>query len=74
MNCFSECRFYELLVVAASVCCIKALAFLTVYGELSTAHMPEEFAAARVRLQQEWTFNAGFVSRFTIVFFFLSRR
>jgi hypothetical protein len=32
------------------------------YGELSTARVPKEFAAVRARLQQEWTFNAGFVS------------
>ena len=40
----------------------KTLAFLTLYDELSAARTPERFAAVRVRLQQEWIFNAGFVS------------
>ncbi|KIM36083.1 hypothetical protein M413DRAFT_78631 [Hebeloma cylindrosporum] len=35
------------------------------YGELSVAHTPEEFSLVRTRLQQEWTFDGGFVSRFT---------
>ena len=40
--------------------------------ELSGAHsIPEEFAPVRLRLQLEWIFNGGFVSRstgFTFVF------
>jgi len=44
----------------------KTLASLTVYGELFAAHTPEEFASVHTRLQQEWTFNGGFVSQFTI--------
>ena len=38
---------------------------LTIYYELSAARIPEEFAPVRLRLQREWTFNGGFVSRFT---------
>jgi hypothetical protein len=49
---------------------IRALESLTVYGELSTARTPEEFAPVRLRFQREWTFNGGFVSRFTITFCF----
>lgn len=45
----------------------RALASLTMYGELSVAHVPEEFAPLRTRFQQEWSFAIGFVSRFTIV-------
>ena len=41
---------------------------LTMYGELSAARTPEEFAAVRLRFQTEWTFNGGFVSRFTMMF------
>ena len=44
--------------------CSRALAFLTIYGELSVARLPEEFALLRMALQQEWTFSGGFVSRF----------
>ena len=39
------------------------------YGELSAARVQEEFAPVRIRLQQEWLFDAGFVSRFIILFF-----
>ena len=35
---------------------------LTMYGELSAARIPEEFAAVRSRFQSEWSFNGGFVS------------
>jgi hypothetical protein len=44
----------------------RTLASLTVYGELHAARAPEEFALVHTRLQQEWTFNGGFVSLFTI--------
>jgi len=47
----------------------RTLASLTIYGELSVAHIPEEeFALLRMRLQQEWIFDGGFVSRFSIRF------
>ena len=46
----------------------KTLASLTIYGEISVARIPEEFASLRMRLQQEWTFNGGIVSRFSIRF------
>jgi len=39
------------------------------YGELSAAHVQEEFAPVRIRLQQEWIFNVGFVSRFIFCLF-----
>jgi len=42
----------------------RTLEFLTVYNELCT----EDFAPVRTKLQQEWTFDGGFVRRFTIVF------
>ena len=72
---FSAHRLKELIVTATLVWYGKALTFLTLYHEISTAHTPEGFAAVRVRLQQEWIFNAGFVSRFTITFFlFLTPR
>ena len=44
----------------------KTLASLTVYGELFAARTPGEFAIVHTRLQQEWTFNGGFVSLFTL--------
>jgi hypothetical protein len=45
----------------------RTLASLTIYSELSVAHIPEEeFALLRMRLQQEWIFDGGFVSRFSI--------
>jgi hypothetical protein len=47
-----------------------ALESLTMYGQLSAARSPEEFAPVRLRFQQEWTFNGGFVSRSTIMFGF----
>ena len=46
----------------------RTFASLTIYGELSVAGIPEEFALLRMRLQQEWTFSGGFVSRFSIKF------
>jgi len=48
----------------------RILASLTMYGELSVACTLEEFAFVRTRLQREWTFDGGFVSRFTIMFLF----
>jgi len=45
----------------------RALSSFTLYGELSVACTPEEFASVRSRLQLEWTFDGGFVSRFTTV-------
>jgi len=49
---------------------IRALESLTMYRELSTARIPEEFAPVHLRFQREWTFNAGFVSRFSVTFHF----
>jgi len=46
---------------------IRALSFFTLYGELSVACTPEEFASLRSRLLQEWSFDGGFVRRFTTV-------
>ena len=71
LKCFSAHRLKELIVNTTLVWYGKALAFLTLYHELSTARTPEGFAAVRVRLQQEWIFNASFVSRFTITFLLL---
>ena len=48
----------------------RALESLTMYGELSAALIPEEFALVRMRFQREWTFNGAFVSRFVIMFCF----
>jgi hypothetical protein len=45
----------------------RTLSSLTPYGELSIACTPEEFAFVRSRLQQEWSFAGGFVSRVTTV-------
>ena len=45
----------------------KILSSSTLYGELSVASTQEQFASVRARLHQEWSFNGGFVSRFTIV-------
>ena len=70
VNCFSARRLNELIVTAAPVWWRKALAFFTLYDELSAARTLEEFLAVRVRLQREWIFNAGFVSRFCLFFFF----
>ena len=50
-----------------------ALESLTMYGELSAARIPEEFAPVRLRLQLEWTFNGGFVSRSTFMLVFDSQ-
>ena len=50
----------------------RAFESLTIYYEISAARIPEEFAPVRMRLQREWTFNGGFVSRFTITFCFLT--
>ena len=46
---------------------IRTLSLFTLYGELSVADTPAEFALVRSRLQQEWTFGGGLVSRFTTV-------
>jgi hypothetical protein len=48
----------------------RAFESLTMYGELSAAHIPEEFALVRMRCQREWAFNGAFVSRFIIMFCF----
>jgi hypothetical protein len=46
---------------------IRPLVSFTVYNELCAARIPEDFLPALAGLRQEWAFNAGFVSRFTIV-------
>jgi len=46
----------------------RTLASLTMYGELSVALAPEEFALVHARLQQEWSFDGSFVSRYSIMF------
>jgi len=48
----------------------RAWEYLTIYREISAARIPEEFAPVLLKLQREWTFNGGFVSRFTIIFCF----
>ena len=45
----------------------RTLSSFTPYGELSIACTPEKFALVRSRLQQEWSFAGGFVSRLTTV-------
>jgi len=50
---------------------LRFLAPLTMYGELSAARTPEDFASVRTRFQHEWTFDGGFVSRYTIFFFLI---
>ena len=45
----------------------RLLASFTFYGELSVACTSEEFALVRTRLQQELTFDGGFVSRFSVM-------
>jgi len=47
----------------------RALKFLTMYSELRGAWLPEDFMRVRTRLQQEWMFDAGFVSQSIIMFF-----
>jgi len=47
----------------------RALATLTMYSELCAARTREDFARMRTRLQLEWAFDGGVVSRFTILFF-----
>jgi len=64
----------EELMITASPWYKKLLALLTMYGELPAAHFAEEFAPVRARLQQEWIFVAGFVSRFTTPSFCLISR
>jgi len=59
----------ELIVTDALPWQGRALSSFTMYGELYAAHVQEEFAPVRIRLQQEWIFVAGFVSRFIILFF-----
>ena len=44
----------------------RTLSSFTLYGELSVACTSEEYASVRSRLQLEWSFDGGFVSRFTI--------
>jgi hypothetical protein len=41
---------------------VRILSSFTLYGQLSVACTPEEFASLRSRLQQEWSFDGGFVS------------
>lgn len=43
----------------------RTLSSFTFYGELSVGSTPEQFASVHARLQQEWSFNGGFVRRFT---------
>jgi len=45
----------------------RTLASFILYGGPSVTPTPEEFASVRSRLQQEWSFVGGFVSRFTIM-------
>ena len=56
------------LVAATMPMHLKMLASLTVYGELCDADLSEDFAPVRMRLQQEWTFDGGFVSNPSITF------
>jgi hypothetical protein len=51
----------ESAIVATLSWLSRTLAFFTMYGELSAALTPEEFALVRMRLEQEWTFGGGFV-------------
>jgi len=51
----------EPAIIAALSWQSRTLAFLTMYGKLSAALTPEEFVLVRMRLQQEWTFDGGFV-------------
>ena len=46
---------------------VRTLSSPTLYGELSVACAPDEFALVRSRLQQEWSFDGGLVSRLTTV-------
>lgn len=46
----------------------RTFASLTMYDELSAARVAEDFCSVRMRLQQEWVFNGGFVSGFTTMF------
>jgi len=43
------------------------LAYFTLYGKISVARTPEEFASVRARLKEELLFDGGFVSRFTVM-------
>ena len=61
-------RANEELMIIATPWYKKLLALLTMYGELSAARFTQEFAPVHARLQKEWIFVAGFVSRFTIAF------
>jgi hypothetical protein len=63
----TACRPNEEKIIRATLLWLRrALASFTMYGELSAARMSEDFAPVRQRLQQERTFNAGFVSRSAI--------
>jgi len=57
----------ELAITATLPWYSRTLASLTVYGELLAARTSEEFVLVHTTLQQEWTFNGGFVSLFTIM-------
>jgi len=58
----------EATVTAIPPLFIRALSFPTMFSELSGARIPADFALVRQRLQQEWTFDGGFVCQFTIMF------
>ena len=57
----------ELSVTVIPPLYTRALASFTMYNELCAAHISEDFVPVRMRLQQEWTFDGGFVSQLTIV-------
>jgi len=68
VKCFSAQRVKELIVTPTLVWWRKALTFLTLYDELSSARTPEGFAAVRVRLQQQLVLGSpvqsGLLSKF----------
>jgi len=45
----------------------RALAFFTMYSALCAACTREDFARVRTRLQLEWSFDGGFVSRYYVL-------
>ena len=45
----------------------RALASFTLYGELSVACTPKEYALVRSKVQQEWSFDRNFVSKLITV-------
>ena len=58
----------ELVVTTTLSWYSRTFASLTIYGELSIARTPEEFALVHRRLQQEWKFDGGFVSQISTRF------